>query len=176
MQAGTTTRALTLMTLAVLGAPTVAHAEGDAATHVDLSAFAVNLPATGLNVGLTLGRMGQQVTDDPGTEPAPRGEVGDREVGATVAVVTGGDNTVGGLRVSGRFLYQLSEQDWFDGAASFTYGGDEAGCMTTAGGMQLPQPASVAEGRDAALGADAGAGEHDDLGVRGEFQRWHAFV
>ena len=163
MQAGTTTRALTLMTLAVLGAPTVAHAEGDAAAHVDLSAFAVNLPATGLNVGLTLGRMGQQVIDDPDPEPALRGEVGDREVGATVAVVTGGDNTVGGMRVSGRFLYQLSEQDWFDGAASFTYGGDEAGCMATAAGMQCEH------GRLSGAAVEVMAGVRRRFPGRGQF-------
>ena len=29
---------------------------------------------------------------------------------------------VTGLRIAGHYLYQLSDEDWFDSAASFTYG------------------------------------------------------
>ena len=34
--------------------------------------------------------------------------------------------TPGGLRVAGHYLYQLPTQDWFDGTASFTFGGGAA--------------------------------------------------
>ena len=40
-----------------------------------------------------------------------------------------GSTAPGGLRVAGHYLYQLSSTDWFDGVASFTYGGDTAGCF-----------------------------------------------
>ncbi len=52
----------------------------------------------------------------------------DQGIGAAIGVAAGGAVTPGGLRVSGHYLYQLSSTDWFDGVASFTYGGDTAGC------------------------------------------------
>jgi len=62
------------------------------------------------------------------------GEIGDQEIGVGAAVAAGGDDTVGGLRLSGRYLYQLAEDDWFDGAAAFTYGGGAEGCAPAPGG------------------------------------------
>lgn len=56
-------------------------------------------------------------------------DLGDQGVGAMTGVATGGGVTAGGVRVSGHYLYQLSAQDWFDGTASFTFGGGEAGCF-----------------------------------------------
>lgn len=53
----------------------------------------------------------------------------DQGIGAAIGVAAGGAVTPGGLRVTGHYLYQLSSQDWFDGVASFTYGGDTAGCF-----------------------------------------------
>lgn len=53
----------------------------------------------------------------------------DQGIGAAVGVAAGGSVTPGGLRVTGHYLYQLSSTDWFDGVASFTYGGDTAGCF-----------------------------------------------
>ncbi|MGE0397463.1 MAG: hypothetical protein AB7T06_12135 [Kofleriaceae bacterium] len=52
----------------------------------------------------------------------------DQGIGAALGVAAGGSATPGGVRVTGHYLYQLSSQDWFDGVASFTYGGDTAGC------------------------------------------------
>ena len=52
----------------------------------------------------------------------------DQAIGAEVGLAAGGDLTPGGLRVAGHYLYQLSSRDWFDGVASFTYGGNGAGC------------------------------------------------
>ena len=52
----------------------------------------------------------------------------DQGIGAAIGVAAGGSVTPGGVRVTGHYLYQLSSQDWFDGVASFTYGGDTAGC------------------------------------------------
>jgi len=56
-------------------------------------------------------------------------EIGDQAIGADLGVAGGGRVTPGGLRVAGHYLYQLSHQDWFDGTASFTYGGGDARCF-----------------------------------------------
>jgi len=37
--------------------------------------------------------------------------------------------TPGGLRIAGHYLYQLSDRDWFDGVASFTFGSGHAACF-----------------------------------------------
>lgn len=56
-------------------------------------------------------------------------DVGDQSVSAELGLATGGRVTPGGLRIAGHYLYQLSALDWFDGAASFTYGGGSAACF-----------------------------------------------
>lgn len=52
----------------------------------------------------------------------------DQGMAAEVGVAAGGRVTPGGLRIAGHYLYQLSSRDWFDGSASFTYGGPGRGC------------------------------------------------
>ncbi|MEJ7597331.1 MAG: hypothetical protein WKG01_05415 [Kofleriaceae bacterium] len=54
---------------------------------------------------------------------------GDQGIGATIGMAVGGRVTPGGLRITGHYLYQLSSQDWFDGTASFTFGGGDAACF-----------------------------------------------
>jgi hypothetical protein len=53
----------------------------------------------------------------------------DQAIGANLGVATGGRVTPGGLRVEGHYLYQLADSDWFDGTASFTFGGGDASCF-----------------------------------------------
>lgn len=53
----------------------------------------------------------------------------DQSVGAAIGIAGGGRVTPGGLRIDGHYLYQLSAQDWFDGTASFTFGGGGAACF-----------------------------------------------
>jgi hypothetical protein len=53
----------------------------------------------------------------------------DQSVGAALGIASGGRVTPGGVRVTGHYLYQLSSQDWFDGAAVFTFGGAGAACF-----------------------------------------------
>jgi len=66
----------------------------------------------------------------PDIGEAPAGDVGERELGASVGAAIGvGGVTPGGLRVAGAYLYQLSDLDWFDGGLGFTYGGGDAGCF-----------------------------------------------
>ena len=53
----------------------------------------------------------------------------DQAIAASLGVAIGGRTTAGGLRVAGDYLYQLSSQDWFDGSASFVFGGGGAECF-----------------------------------------------
>jgi len=64
-----------------------------------------------------------------GPEAPDQDEIGDQAIGADLGVAGGGRVTPGGLRIAGHYLYQMSRQDWFDGTASFTYGGGDARCF-----------------------------------------------
>ncbi len=50
-------------------------------------------------------------------------------IGGSVGLAIGGRDTPGGLALAGHYLYQLSDRDWFDGAAAFTFGGGGAACF-----------------------------------------------
>ena len=56
-------------------------------------------------------------------------DIGEQAISAENGVAAGGRVTPGGLRITGQYLYQLSDEDWFDGAAAFTYGSASAGCF-----------------------------------------------
>ncbi len=53
----------------------------------------------------------------------------DQGLGAGLGLAVGSRHTPGGLRISGAYLYRLSRDDWFDGAASFTIGSGDAACF-----------------------------------------------
>ncbi len=40
----------------------------------------------------------------------------------------GGGTTPGGMRLGGRYLYRMADQDWFDGGVAFTFGAPATGC------------------------------------------------
>jgi hypothetical protein len=61
--------------------------------------------------------------------PAAPPDMSDQAIGADLGVATGGRVTAGGLRIAGHYLYQLSDHDWFDGTAGFTFGGGGAACF-----------------------------------------------
>ncbi len=65
---------------------------------------------------------------DPAAPDDPE-EIGDQAIAAETGIAGGGRVTPGGLRVAGHYLYQLSETDWFDGTAAFTFGGGGAACF-----------------------------------------------
>jgi opacity protein-like surface antigen len=67
--------------------------------------------------------------DPTAPEPTAGEVIGDQGIGGDLGVATGGRVTPGGLRVGGHYLYQLSDQDWFDGGAAFTFGGGGAACF-----------------------------------------------
>lgn len=64
----------------------------------------------------------------PGPTVAPS-DMGDQAIAATLGASVGGRTTPGGLRVAGHWLYQLADQDWFDGTASFVFGSGEPDCF-----------------------------------------------
>lgn len=56
-------------------------------------------------------------------------DMSDQAIGAAIGFAAGGRVTPGGLRIAGHYLYQLSDADWFDGVAGFTFGSDSAQCF-----------------------------------------------
>lgn len=61
--------------------------------------------------------------------------MGDQAISAAMGFAKGGHVTPGGLRIVGHYLYQLSDRDWFDGSAAFTFGSGEADCFRDRGDM-----------------------------------------
>lgn len=65
-----------------------------------------------------------------GAAPAEgEGRWTDQGLGASLGFAFGGRVTPGGVRVTGSYLYRLSQDDWFDGAAAFTIGSGGAECF-----------------------------------------------
>jgi hypothetical protein len=62
-------------------------------------------------------------------QPAAVDDVGDQGLGAELGVAIGGRVTPGGLHLGGHYYYQMSADDWFDGAIGFTFGGGGAACF-----------------------------------------------
>ena len=54
----------------------------------------------------------------------------DQGIGVALGIAGGGRVTPGGLRIVGHYLYQLTDSDWFDGTAAFTFGSGDPGCFT----------------------------------------------
>jgi hypothetical protein len=52
-----------------------------------------------------------------------------QELGAALGVEAGGRVSPGGLHVSARYLYRLSDVDWLESGAAFTFGGGDAACF-----------------------------------------------
>jgi hypothetical protein len=53
----------------------------------------------------------------------------EQELGAALGVEAGGRTSPGGFHLLGEYLYQLSDQDWFESGLSITIGGGAAGCF-----------------------------------------------
>jgi opacity protein-like surface antigen len=77
-------------------------------------------------VALALAGPGRLARAEPPAAPADPGTQG---IGAEVGLASGSHLTPGGLKIAGHFLYRLSADDWFDGTASFTFGGGAARCF-----------------------------------------------
>lgn len=86
-------------------------------------------------------------------------KVADQGVAAEIGAASGGRVTVGGLRITGHYFYQLSDEDWFDGSASFTFGGGGAACFRD---------------RSAELICDHGLADGDALEIAANARRYFA--
>jgi hypothetical protein len=73
----------------------------------------------------------------PGGDSSDEDELGDQLIGGQIGLAAGGRTTAGGLRITGHYLYQLTDQDWFDGTASFTFGSGAAACFRDRGDTRL---------------------------------------
>jgi hypothetical protein len=82
-----------------------------------------------------------QPADDAGEAALP--ELTEQMLGADLGIATGGRVTPGGARLDGHYLYQLSDQDWFDGVASFTFGGGGAACFRDRSNMTVCEHGAV---------------------------------
>ncbi|HEY4242195.1 MAG TPA: hypothetical protein VGM88_20400 [Kofleriaceae bacterium] len=88
---------------------------------------------------------------DPLPTDAPP-DLDQQAIGVAIGTAGGGRVTPGGFRVAGHYLYQLSDVDWFDGAASFTFGSGAAGCFRDRDDHEICDH-SVASGAGAELQA-----------------------
>jgi hypothetical protein len=52
-------------------------------------------------------------------------------LGAEVGASGGGGTTPGGMRLGGRYLYRMTDHDWFDGGVHFTFGSPTDACSRT---------------------------------------------
>ena len=71
----------------------------------------------------------ESISDSLDADYAVDHGMADQEISAGAGIASGGGLTPGGMRMQGRYLYQLSDVDWFDGSAAFTFGGDGGGCV-----------------------------------------------
>jgi len=78
-----------------------------------------------------LGLLGLVVATAAHAEPPPLTppDSSQQAIGAELGIAAGGRVTPGGLHISGHYVYQLSDQDFFDGIAAFTLGGGSAACF-----------------------------------------------
>ena len=70
----------------------------------------------------------QETPVDAASTFAPA-DMGDQGIAAMLGVAGGGRSTPGGLLVAGHYYYQMTDQDWFDGSAGFTFGSGDADCF-----------------------------------------------
>ena len=78
--------------------------------------------------------------------------IDDQELSAGLGLAAGGRVTPGGLQLQGRFLYRLSNDDWFDGSAGFIFGGTSPGCYLDRGNFLICDHGAV-DGRGVDLAA-----------------------
>jgi hypothetical protein len=90
--------------------------------------------------------------------------VSDQGVAATLGLAAGGRTTAGGLAVSGHYLYQLSDEDWFDGTATFSFGSGAPACFRDRDAQLICQHGLV-DGASAEVAANV----RHYLGGSGEF-------
>jgi opacity protein-like surface antigen len=71
---------------------------------------------------------GAEPDGEPDSKATPAA-AGDQALAASLGLELGGRLSPGGLHVAGAYLYRLTENDWFDGGLSFTFGSGQAACF-----------------------------------------------
>ena len=104
------------------------------------------------------------MTDAGASQGIAPGDMSDQAIGGTIGIAGGGRSTAGGLRITGHYLYQLSEQDWFDGTAQFTFGSGARACFRDRGNDVICE-----HGLLDGVSAEIGANVRRFLGGQGEF-------
>lgn len=79
-----------------------------------------------LAAALACAATGRARADDGESLADPAGE---QELGGTLGIETGGRTSPGGFQLASAYLYRLSDEDWFDGGVTVTYGGGSAACF-----------------------------------------------
>jgi hypothetical protein len=119
-----------LVIAVVLALPAIAHAD-------DPPPMPTEVPAAEPAPATQPAATSPAVQDTPGADVIKRDHVNqdapadtsDQGISAVIGVAAGGRTTPGGLMVAGHYFYQLSDQDWFDGSASFTFGSSDPECF-----------------------------------------------
>lgn len=106
----------------------------------------------------------QEVTDASTAQGIAPGDLSDQAIGGSIGLAGGGRTTAGGLRITGHYLYRMSEQDWFDGTAQFTFGSGAGACFRDRRDDVICQH-GLLDGASAAIGANV----RRFLAGRGEF-------
>jgi hypothetical protein len=101
---------------------------------------------------------------DPETRRVAPADMSDQGIAATLGVAGGGRTTAGGLRITGHYLYQLTDEDWFDGTIAFTFGSGAAACFRDRDDLVICDP-----GLTGGAAVAAGANVRRYLGGRGDF-------
>jgi len=74
--------------------------------------------------------VGAQPSAQADASPAPKPDaIATQEIGALLGTAMGGGVTPGGVALDGRYLYRLSDLDWFETGANFVLGGGSAECF-----------------------------------------------
>ena len=105
------------------------------------------------------------VVDAVPTQPGSSLPIAEREFSAELGLAAGGRSTVGGARITGRFLYQLASQDWFEGSAIFNFGSSSAACFRDRSNERICEH-----------GALDGSGVELSFGVRRYFDQGSPYI
>ena len=132
------------MTVSLLALGQVARADGDASQAPPVAVA----PIAPLAAAASQPSAAAAVANDAIVGDA----IDDQELSAGLGLAAGGRLTPGGLELQGRFLYRLSQDDWFDGSAGFIFGGTSPGCYLDRGDQLVCDHGAV-DGRGVDLSA-----------------------
>jgi hypothetical protein len=71
---------------------------------------------------------GQEGIEEDDEEDIRAPYIADLELGARIGLQGGGGVTPGGFRIAGAYLQRMTSETWFDGEASFVFGGGGRSC------------------------------------------------